>query len=99
MTERWTTQPRGGDTSKVLQTGSLGANSDTSTGGSPSGGQGEDVGVDNSAEKSLECPATQFARAMPVMLLKLESRACGLLAAWVRDVVILVNVLSKAEAM
>lgn len=46
-----------------------------------------------------DTPATQFAKAIPVMMLKLESRACGLLATWMRDTVILVDASRRAEEM
>ena len=44
-------------------------------------------------------PSIIFAREIPAMPLKLESRACGLLAAWIRDTVILVDAMQTAEAM
>lgn len=54
---------------------------------------------DDTAGSSTDSPATKFARQIPVLHLKLESRACGLLAAWVRDTVILVDALGRAEDM
>lgn len=47
----------------------------------------------------LDSPAIIFAKSMPVMPLKLESRACGLLAAWVRDTVIAVEAMQRAAEM
>lgn len=47
----------------------------------------------------LDSPAVIFAKSMPVMPLKLESRACGLLAAWVRDTVIAVEARQREAEM
>lgn len=52
---------------------------------------------DRAEHEPEESPGVLFARKIPVMALKLESRACGLLAAWVRDTVIFVDALSRAE--
>lgn len=60
-------------------------------GSNPAGGERRDRNL-------FDNPATVFARAIPVTLLKSESRACGLLAAWVRDTVILADALHRAEA-
>ena len=54
---------------------------------------------DETTGSSAETPATQFATQMPLFQLKMESRACGLLAAWVRDTVVLVDALARAGNM
>lgn len=61
------------------------------------GGDGDilEGNADHTSDK--ENPGIMFARAIPVMALKLESRACGLLAAWVRDTAVLVDALSWAH--
>lgn len=62
---------------------------------------GAGINTDIVISKGLleDTSATQFAKAIPVMMLKLESRACGLLAAWMRDTVILVDASRRAEEM
>lgn len=62
------------------------------------GGYGS-AGGDDTAGSPTETPATQFVKEMPVLHLKMESRACGLLGAWVRDTVILVDASTRAEDM
>eukprot|EP00752_Nemacystus_decipiens_P006721 g6044.t1 len=56
-----------------------------------------DLGGDEVADPAADTPAAQFAKQMPLLTLKLESRAIGLLAAWVRDTVALVEGLTRAE--
>lgn len=67
--------------------------------GSGEGDRSGDIGMGNSGDHPPEeqTPSVLFVRAMPVMALKLESRACGLLVAWVRDTVIFVDALCMAE--
>lgn len=48
---------------------------------------------------SADTPATEFIKQMPLLHLKLESRACGLLAAWIRDTVLLIDALTRAEEL
>lgn len=55
------------------------------------------AGGDETESSSADTPPTQFAKQMPLLHLKLESRACGLLAAWVRDTIILVDAVARAE--
>lgn len=57
------------------------------------------TGGDNTAGYFADTPATHFAKGMPLLPLKLESRACGALAAWVRDTVVLVDALTRGEEM
>lgn len=53
---------------------------------------------DADPDESLpDTPATQYAKQMPLLPLKMESRASGLLAAWVQAAVILVDALCRAE--
>lgn len=61
-----------------------------SSGGTGGGGSGKGI-------EACDNPATRFARAIPIRILKSESRACGLLAGWVRDTVILADALLRAE--
>eukprot|EP00903_Cladosiphon_okamuranus_P016193 g14943.t2 len=61
------------------------------------GGGSGDAGGDGTESPSADTPATQFARQIPLLHLKMESRAGGLLAAWVRDTIILVDALTRAE--
>lgn len=60
-----------------------------SSNGAPGGG--------DTADSPPDTPATQYAKQMPVLPLKLESRAGGLLVAWVQAAVILVDALFRAE--
>lgn len=57
------------------------------------------TGGDDTASSSADTPVTQFAKQIPALHLKLESRACGLFAAWVRDTVILIDAMGRAEEM
>lgn len=61
-------------------------------GGTASNG---DEGVDSLPES----PATLWAKEIPVLPLKMESRACGLLAAWVQATVVLVEAFSRAREL
>lgn len=73
--------------------------SDQGTGGEGDGGGV--IGLENGGEHPPEVqnPGICFVRAVPVMALKLESRACGLLVAWARDAVILCDTLCTAEGV
>lgn len=55
--------------------------------------------TDDTTGCSTDAPAAQYARDIPVLSLKLESRACGLLVAWVQASVLLVVELRRAEKM
>lgn len=58
------------------------------------------VGADGSPNDSVpDATAIQYAKQMPLLPLKLESRASGLLAAWVQAAVILVDASCRAEDM
>lgn len=102
MTQRSTEQPRGGgacDSSvsgtpdSSLQQAAAAGQSDLLAGrvSAPDGAEGNIMHENN--------PAAQFAKSIPAIKLKLESRACGLIAAWMRDTVILVDGLRRAEDM
>lgn len=91
---------------KITERAAEAAKKKTSDGFAPSkglsaenGGGYGGAGGDEPAGSSTDTPATQFAKQMPLLQLKLESRACGLLAAWVRDTVVLIDALTRAEDM
>ncbi len=54
---------------------------------------------DNTPGSSAGPSVAQYVRDMPALALKLESRACGLLVAWVQASVLLVIELRRAEKM
>lgn len=70
-----------------------------SSNGAPRGANGGDEDPDDSEDSFPDTPATQYAKQMPLLPLKLDSRASGLLAAWVQAAVVLVDALCRAEEM
>lgn len=59
--------------------------------GSRDGGSGD--GPNDGCPAS---PAIHYAKKIPIVALKMESRACGLLAAWVQATVVLFDALYRA---